>query len=108
MLSLIRVADPHHFNADPDPEPDPAFHFNADPDPAFHFNAAPDPDPAPHHGDTNLLLPGLHVESSHLNYERVLYGPPRLHFDLLKIQNFDFNADADRTLPTGTVPRQPN
>ena len=30
------VADPHHFDADPDP--DPAFHFDADPD--------PDPDPA--------------------------------------------------------------
>ena len=27
------VADPHHFDADPDP--DPAFHFDADPDPAF-------------------------------------------------------------------------
>ncbi len=37
-----RVADPHHFNADPDP----AFHFNGDPYPAFHFSA--DPDPAPH------------------------------------------------------------
>jgi hypothetical protein len=56
-----RVADPHHFNADPDlafhfnadphhfnEDPDPAFrfnadphHFNADPDPAFHFNADP-------------------------------------------------------------------
>jgi hypothetical protein len=29
-----RVADPHHFNADPNP----AFHFNADPDPAFRFD----------------------------------------------------------------------
>ncbi len=44
-----RVADPHHFNADPDPafhfnaDPDLAFHFNADPDPAFHFNEDPDP-----------------------------------------------------------------
>ncbi len=36
-----RVADPRHFNADPDS----ASHFNADPDPAFHFH--PDPDPAP-------------------------------------------------------------
>jgi hypothetical protein len=35
------VADPHHFDADPDP--DPTCHFNADPDPAFHFNADPDP-----------------------------------------------------------------
>jgi hypothetical protein len=38
-FDIPRVADPHHFNADPDP----AFHFNADPDPAFHFNVYPDP-----------------------------------------------------------------
>ncbi len=58
-----RVADPHHFNADPDPDlhhfntdPDPSFIFNADPDPNFHFDADPDPtfnfnadpNPAPH------------------------------------------------------------
>ncbi len=29
-----RVADPHHFNADPNP----AFQFIADPDPAFRFD----------------------------------------------------------------------
>jgi hypothetical protein len=34
-----RVADPHHFNADP--VPDPAFHFNADLDRAFNFNVDP-------------------------------------------------------------------
>jgi hypothetical protein len=34
-----RVADPHHFNADPDS----SFHFNADPDRTFHFNPGPDP-----------------------------------------------------------------
>ncbi len=36
------VADPHPFDADPDP----ACHFDADadPDPAFHFDAVPDPD----------------------------------------------------------------
>ncbi len=63
-----RVSDPHHFNADPDQEPDLdlSFHFNADPDPnpTFHFNADPDPnqtftfstdpDPVPHQGDANL------------------------------------------------------
>ncbi len=38
------VADPHHFNADPDP----FFHLNADPDPAFRFNTDLDPDPVPH------------------------------------------------------------
>ena len=33
--AIAKVADPHHFNA----APDPAFHFNAEPDPEFHFNA---------------------------------------------------------------------
>jgi hypothetical protein len=43
------IADPHHFNADPDR----AFHFKADPDPdpSFHFNLDPDPNPAPHRSD---------------------------------------------------------
>ncbi len=38
------VANPHHLDADPDP--DPACHFDedADPDPAFHFDAIPDLD----------------------------------------------------------------
>jgi hypothetical protein len=45
-----RVADPHHFNADPDP----VFHLNADPDPTFYFIADPasknnaDPDTQPY------------------------------------------------------------
>ncbi len=42
----IRDANPHHFSADPDLDPDTAFHFNADPDPTFHFNN--DPNPPPH------------------------------------------------------------
>jgi hypothetical protein len=37
-----RIADSHHFNADPDPvliaDPDPAFNFNADSDPDLHQN----------------------------------------------------------------------
>ncbi len=37
------VADPHHFDADPEPEP--AFHYGADPDPTFHSDTDPDPDP---------------------------------------------------------------
>jgi len=36
---FISVADPHHFDADPDP----AFHFDADPDP--DPDVYPDPDP---------------------------------------------------------------
>ncbi len=47
---LARLADPHHFNADPDP----AFHFNADSDPAFH--SRPNRDPGPHHCNGKLRL----------------------------------------------------
>jgi hypothetical protein len=39
----ISVADPHHVDASPGPDPDPACHFDADPDPACHFYADPDP-----------------------------------------------------------------
>ncbi len=58
-LCTISVADPHHFDADPDEDPDPArhfdadvdpdpaCHFDADPDPTFHLDAVPDPDPDP-------------------------------------------------------------
>ncbi len=51
-MATVRVADPLHFNVDPDP----AVHLNADPYPAFHFNAGPDCDqgPAPHQSDANL------------------------------------------------------
>jgi hypothetical protein len=37
---VYSVADPHHF----DPDPDPTFHSDPDPDPTFQFD--PDPDPA--------------------------------------------------------------
>jgi hypothetical protein len=48
------VADPLHFDADPDADPacqfdadlDPARHFDADPDPIFHIDADPDPVPS--------------------------------------------------------------
>ncbi len=33
------LADPHHFDVDPDADPDPAFHSDADLDPTFHFDA---------------------------------------------------------------------
>jgi hypothetical protein len=33
------VADPDHFDTDPDP----GFHFDTDPDPGFHFDTDPDP-----------------------------------------------------------------
>ncbi len=31
-MRLFSVADPHHFDVDPDPDLHPACHFNADPD----------------------------------------------------------------------------
>ncbi len=40
--ALLRVADLHHFNSDPDP----TFHLNANSGPAFHLNTDQDPDPA--------------------------------------------------------------
>jgi hypothetical protein len=41
---MTSVADPHHFDADPNP----AFHFDADPDPTFHSDADPETDPTTH------------------------------------------------------------
>ncbi len=38
-VNVSCVADPYHFDMDPDP----TFHFDADPDPTFHFNTDPDP-----------------------------------------------------------------
>jgi hypothetical protein len=60
LTKSYRVADPHHFNADPHP----AFHLNAGPDP-HHFNA--DPNPASHQKMMWSLRPlvyrptGLHL-----------------------------------------------
>jgi hypothetical protein len=33
----------HHFDADPDADPSPAFYFNPDPNTTFHSDADPDP-----------------------------------------------------------------
>jgi hypothetical protein len=43
-LPSISVADPYHFDVDPDP----TCYFDADPDPASHFDADPDSDPTFH------------------------------------------------------------
>jgi hypothetical protein len=69
-VDVGRVADPHDFNADPDP----AFHFNADTDTytAFHFDADPDHDPIPHLSDANLR-PFIYGPSS------APFEPPGLH-----------------------------
>ncbi len=72
----VRVADPYHLNADPDPP--------------FHFNA--DPDPAPHIGDLWLLIyrpsrtPILSLQTTIVS----VHGPPWLHFEPLKLLKFLF------------------
>jgi hypothetical protein len=95
-----RVADPHNFNADPNP----AIHFNVDPDTdtVFHFNANPvriqivllplikemrifD------HWSTDPPGPIISLQASIVS----VYGLPRLYFQPLGLVNFDFNADPD-------------
>jgi hypothetical protein len=91
-----RVADPHHLDADPDP----ALHFYADPDTDFNLNT--NPDPAPLQCDRNLrpLVYRPYILQSSI------FEPPGLHCErprpstalfckLLKLLNFDFNADSD-------------
>jgi hypothetical protein len=39
LSGLTSVADPDHFDTDPDP----AFHFDPDLDPAFQFDTDPNP-----------------------------------------------------------------
>ncbi len=42
-FDFTSVADPHYFDADPDP----ACHFHTDPEPTFHFDVDADPNPDP-------------------------------------------------------------
>ncbi len=58
-----RVADPHHFDTDPDADSDPACHFQADPDPDFHFDADSDPDPSFHCGTDPNPDPTFHFDA---------------------------------------------
>ncbi len=67
------VADPHHFDANPDADPDPAFHFCADPDPIFHFEA--DAEPTTHFLQISTL--------------------PMLQNEPLRLPPFHFAADPD-------------
>jgi hypothetical protein len=112
------VADPHHFNADPDPDPachiyadpdpDPACHLYADPDPIFHFVA--DPDPACLFDAIwilsftlmlirILLVTLMRIRIRNLPFNLMRIGPQqcsqRHHFDPLQLLDFDFNADTD-------------
>jgi hypothetical protein len=50
LSSTHNVADPHHIDADPDP--DPACHFYVDTDPTFYYDA--DLDPSFQINDQNL------------------------------------------------------
>ncbi len=81
------VADTHHFNAEPDP------------DPAFHFNA--DPDPTPLQSDRNLQLMVYRIDphGSIFSLQASIvsvHGPPRLYiFEPLKLLVYEFNADPD-------------
>ncbi len=79
------VADPHHFDADPDP----TFHFDADPDTTFHSDPIPDPtfqfdaDPdttGTTHFRPNLDPPMLQKWPSKASTFSVGWGPdPDLH-----------------------------
>ncbi len=85
-------ADPHHFNA----HPDPCLHFKTDPDPNLHIHADPDPDHAPYQSDANLHgLRTRRTDPSWLHFELPLLHceVPRLHFEPLELPNLDFNAD---------------
>ncbi len=87
-----KVANSHHFNADPRPDPDPSFHFNADPDPIFYFYADPDPDAnlrPPGHWSTDPL--GLHFARPRLYFEPLIFT-----LMWIRIQLFiTINADPD-------------
>ncbi len=85
-----RVADPHHFNA----EPDPSFHYNADPDPdpGFHqIKVMPICD----HYSTDP--PRLHLEPPRLHCKRPWssISPFSASNETRKLLNFDFDADLD-------------
>ncbi len=69
-----RIADLHHFNEDPDA--------------AFYFNAYPDLRPPP---NWSTDPQGLHFEPPSPHCERP--RPPRIHFQPLKVLNFDLFAD---------------
>ncbi len=79
-IAFCRVADPHHFNVDPDP----FFHLNVNPDLTFSVNVDPDPDPASHQSDANLrpLVYRLSWDAFSLHASIVsVHGPPRPRFE---------------------------
>ncbi len=61
--------DPHHFDADADP--DPACHFDSDPDPTFYLDADMDPD----------LEPSFHIKAQNLE-KNAQIGSDSIHLGL--------------------------
>jgi hypothetical protein len=59
-----------------------------------------DPDPAPHQSDEECATTGLWtLQCSILSLQTSIvsvHGPPRLHFELLQLFNFGFNANPDQ------------
>jgi hypothetical protein len=79
---FFRVADPHHFNANPDP----SFPFDSDPDPTLAARSSSQ--------WCKFSTTGLQtLHGSILNFRASIvsvHGPPWLHFELLK---FEFVPD---------------
>jgi hypothetical protein len=72
------------------------FSLSADPYPNFHFKA--DPAPAPHQSCESTITGLWTLQGSILSLHASIVsvnGPPYLHFEPLKLLNFDFNADLD-------------
>jgi|688.fasta_scaffold1591908_2 hypothetical protein len=78
-------------------EPDPTFYFDADLDPAAH-QSEENPKPLVYKLSRALFL----VSTPPLS----LHGHPRLHFEPLKLLNFDLNADPSNAY--GIRIRNPN
>ncbi len=90
MLIGTRVADAHHFIANPDL----SFPFNVDPDPTFHLNANPDPATQQRYGNQQPLvyttlqdsLLSIHASIVSLHVSIVsVHGSPLCYFEPLKL-----------------------
>ena len=64
--------DPHHFDADPDADPDSTYHPDADPDPRFQIKAQPNEKALKYAHISSL---GRYVFGSEISYNK---PPPRL------------------------------
>ncbi len=85
------MADLHHFNVIPNP------------DPAFHFDADPDPDPALHQSDGNLRP--LVSRPSILSLQASIVSvSTQLYFEPLKLLKFDIYANPDPVLQCNIDP----